>query len=72
MSEIAISKKTSTSLVLQISFLAIPMQIGRSQSKKEVLFKMGFFRYLQAVVRWLERNVYLLVRVVSYARQLGT
>lgn len=59
-------------LVLQISFLAIAMQIGRSQSKKEVLFKMEFFRYLLAVVRWLKLNVYLLVRVVIYARKVCT
>ena len=59
-------------LVLQISFLAIAMQIGRSWSKKEVLFKMEFFRYLLAVVRWLKLNVYLLVRVVSYARKVCT
>ena len=56
-------------LVLQISFLTIPIQIGGNQSNKGVLFKMGFFRYSLAVVRWLKRNLYLLVRVVSYARQ---
>lgn len=64
--------KKSMPLVLQISFLAIAMQIGRSQSKKEVLFKMEFFRYLLAVVRWLKLNVYLLVRVVIYARKVCT
>ena len=32
---------------------------------------MGFFRYSLAVVRWLKLNVYLLVRVVSYARKLA-
>ena len=32
---------------------------------------MGFFRYSLAVVRWLKLNVYLLVRVVSYARKMS-
>ena len=32
---------------------------------------MGFFRYSLAVVRWLKLNVYLLVRVVSYARKVS-
>ena len=59
-------------LVLQISFYAITMQIGRKPVQKEVLFKMVFFRHLLAVVRWSKQHVFLLERDVSCARQLYT